>query len=288
MNSKKIFKSMAKPFLPVCVRAFFRSVSTYRSCFKRMPNLINPKTFNEKILFKMLFDRNPRLTLFADKFLVRDFVRSRLENGEQYLTHLYGVIDAPDKIDDLDLPNQFVMKPNHLSAQIKIVHDLNELERFDLMELAEKWLRRNYYYDDGYEWAYKNIKPRIMFEELLDFEGNIPDDYKFFCFNGKPEFIQIIRGRFTRLQRNVYDANFSLLPVKVGRENISEKIEAPRNFDKMLEIARSLSSGIDFIRVDLYNIAGRIVFGELTNYPNAATTKFDPSVWDLEFGKRWK
>ncbi|MCX5700300.1 MAG: ATP-grasp fold amidoligase family protein [Candidatus Omnitrophica bacterium] len=251
-----------------------------------MPNLINPQTLNEKILLKMLFDRNPKLTLFADKFLVRDFVKSRLEDTEQHLTKLYAVVDTLDKIHSLNLPNQFVMKVNHLSGGVKIVRDFKglecgELERFAEVHLNENWHRSHQ------EWCYKNIKPCIIFEELLDFEGNLPDDYKFFCFNGNPQFIQIDRGRFIKHQRNIYDLSLSLLPVRFCYENFQDKVSVPKNFDKMIEIAKRLSKGTDFIRVDLYNINGRIIFGELTNYPEAGLGKFDPSFWDKEFGSYW-
>lgn len=252
-----------------------------------MPNLINPKTFNEKILLKILCDRNPKLTLLQDKFLVRDFVKLRLENGEQHLTKLYAVVDSPAKICEFDLPKQFVMKPNHMSGLVKIVHDFKMLELGELEKHAEICLEKNYYFN-YYEWAYKNIKPRIIFEELLEFEGNTPDDYKFFCFNGKPQFIQIDKGRFTKHQRNFYDLNLSLLPVRLDYENFQDKVTTPKNFNKMIEIAKKLSKETDFIRVDLYNINGRIVFGELTNYPCVGLKKFEPSSWDTKFGSYWK
>ena len=111
---------------------------------------------------------------------------------EQYLTKIYAVVDTPVKIRSLNLPDQFVMKANHLSGQIKIVRDLKRIACSELESLAEGWLQANYYYH-GNEWAYKNIKPRIIFEELLDVKGDTPDDYKFFCFNGNPRFIQIDR-----------------------------------------------------------------------------------------------
>jgi hypothetical protein len=124
INMNKILNPLVKPLLPICFKFFPASkcIKTYKHVFGRLPNVIKPKTFNEKILRKMLFDRNPRLTLFADKFLVRDFVKSRL-GDDKYLTELYGVVDSPAKIRDLNLPDRFVMKPNHLCNTIKIVRD---------------------------------------------------------------------------------------------------------------------------------------------------------------------
>lgn len=288
MNIKKMLKVIINPFLPICFKVFpeLKCINDYRYNFGRMPNLINPKTLNEKILRKMLFDRNPRLTIFADKFLVRDFVKSRL-GEDSYLTKLYGVVDNPAQISGLSLPNQFVMKPNHLSGQIKIINDFMSLAPDELEKLAETWLRMSHYRYHN-EWAYKNIKPRIIFEESLEFEMKIPDDWKFFCFRGEPRFIQIDRSRFVKHKRNIYNLSFSLLPVNLVWENIQEKIVIPQNFEKMLEIARKLSAGVDFIRVDLYNVNGRIVFGELTSYPGAGLEKFAPSSWDAKFGSYWK
>lgn len=288
-NVEKRLTAIFRPFWRVLIAETLKKIENikyYRRVFERMPNLINPKTFNEKILLKILFDRNPKLTLFADKVLVRDFVRSRL-GGDEYLTKLYAVVDNAAEISGLNLPNRFVMKPNHLSGKIKIVGDFGSQSVDELKELAERWLKINYYYA-GNEWAYKNIKPKIMFEELLEFDGKIPDDWKFLCFNGEPRFINIDRDRFIKHKRNNYDVNLSLLPVEYGFENFQEKVDVPPAFDKMLEIARKLSSESDFIRVDLYNINGRILFGELTSYPGAGLTKFEPSSWDITFGSYWK
>jgi len=289
MSLKEILKPIVKLPLQFCFKTFpeLKCIDRYRLKFGRLPNLITPQTFNEKLLLKKLFDRNPKLTLFADKYLVRDFVKSRLGCPEQYLTKIYAVIDTPVKICDLNLPNQFVMKANHLSGQIKIVRDFKGIKYSELEHLAEVWLQANYYYH-GNEWAYKNIKPRIIFEELLDAKGDTPDDYKFFCFNGNPRFIQIDRGRFTKHQRNIYDLELCLLPVRLVYENFPGKVDLPENFDKMIEIAKKLSKETDFIRVDLYNLNGRVIFGELTNYPEAGTGRFYPPSWDKEFGSCWK
>lgn len=284
MNFKKMLKLIPGPLFPHRLKA----ILVYRREFGRMPALLNPRTFNEKILRKRLFDRNPKLTLFADKLLARGFVESRLKEGSQYLTKLYAVVDSPVEIHTLRLPKQFVMKPNHLSGAVKIVRDLNSLSTGELETLATAWLRTNHF-DLAYEWAYKHIKPRVLFEELLEPEGGIPDDWKFFCFDGRPRFVHIDRGRFGRHQRNIYDLNLSLLPVLgSGLQNFRTKMDTSPNFDTMLEIAARLSTGSDFVRVDLYNIRGRIVFGELTNYPAAGFGKFDPPSWDLTFGSYWQ
>ncbi|MGH2471044.1 MAG: ATP-grasp fold amidoligase family protein [Candidatus Limnocylindria bacterium] len=235
----------------------------------------------------MLFDRSPRLTFFADKVAVRDYVRDRL-SGTEHLTTLYAVIGEAAEVRDLELPAQFVMKPNHLSHAVKLVRG-GAFDRAEFEALAASWFQRNYFYELG-EWAYRDIKPRVLFEELLDPDGETPVDYKFHCFDGEPRFLSLISGRFGRLTLDLYDMDFRPVPARFEDLPVSvpQATVPPPNFVQMLEIARRLSAGVGYVRVDLYNIAGRIVFGELTNYPGAGLLKFDPPVWDRIYGDFWR
>ena len=283
-------RRVIKPLLPVCYRVFpaSKNIKRYMNTFGHFPNFINPKTFNEKVERKILFDRNPMLAVFADKLRVREYVTSKLGDDE-CLTKLYAVVASPSDIGRLTLPQKFVMKPNHASGFVRIVQDASKIAPGELEELATKWLDVDYYKDVTQEWAYRNIKRRIMFEELLQVNGSVPDDFKFYCFRGEPRWFHVAHDRFGTLRVNSYDLNLSKLPVRIEPyENFSEKLEAPSNFDKMLEVAKRLSSGTDFLRVDLYSVSGRIVFGELTNYPSNARTVFDPPEWDLRCGSYWK
>jgi hypothetical protein len=290
LSAWRFARPIVKPLLPVCFKIFpaTRNIKRYRRAFRRMPNIFRPRTFNEKIQRRILFDRNPRLTLFADKLLVRGFVKSRL-GDDKYLTELYAVVASAAEIEQLRLPAKFVMKPNHLSDAVRFVTGHPSVLPEELESLAAKWLRMNFY-DVYQEWAYKNIKPCIMFEELLEDDGKVPDDYKFFCFDGEPRFFYYYKDRHGEEPgMNFYDLDMSLLPVRMkGIKNFNEEFRAPPNFEKMLEIARGLSAGVDFVRVDLYNIHGRIVFGELTNYPTNGRIEFTPPEWDLKFGSYWK
>jgi hypothetical protein len=243
----------------------------------------------EKVLVRLLVDRSPRLTLFADKVAVREYTRDRLGSTE-HLTTLYAVIDEPSEIRDLELPAQFVMKPNHLSNAVKIVKNGLTVDRADLEALAASWFRRNYFHEFG-EWAYRDIKPRVLFEELLDPEGGTPVDYKFHCFDGEPRVLSLISGRFSRGQTaDLYDMEFQPVPARTADLPLSvpQGTVPPPNFAQMLEIARKLSAGVEYVRVDLYNISGRIVFGELTNYPAAGLLKFEPRLWDRTYGDFWR
>ena len=274
--------------LEACYSVFpaLRCVNQYRRTFGRMPNILNPRTFNEKTIRKKLFDRNPRLTLFQDKLLARRFVESRL-GSDKYLPQLYAVSVSPQEIRHLHLPTSFVMKPSHLSGDIKIVYDSRSIVDGELDRLSSKWLRQNLYKLSG-EWAYKNIRPRIMFEELLNLRGSIPDDFKFFCFRGEPRFLEVHKRRFVDHRCNFYDLNLTLLPVRQKSFlNFEEEQEVPPGFEEMLEVCRMLSKGVDFVRVDLYNIDGRILFGEFANYPGGGCERFEPPTWDLKFGGFW-
>jgi hypothetical protein len=278
-----------KPMLPAFYKIFpaLKNIKRYTDTFGRMPNIIRPRTFNERIQRRILFDRNPRLKTFADKPLVRKYLRSRLAGGN-YLTELYAVVYSPAEIGRLRLPSRFVMKPNHASGMTKIVMDSSKALPGELEELAAGWLSVNYY-DVTQEWAYKGIKPRILFEELLEVDGDLAYDYKFFCFDGEPHFFYVVKGRLRGPKINFYDLNLSLLPVRIEEyENFSDEVRFPPNFDVMLEVSRRLSAETDFLRVDMYNLNGRIVIGELTNYPANGRTKFVPREWDLKFGTYWR
>lgn len=240
------------------------------------------------MLVRLLFNRNERLTLFADKVAVRDYVRNRL-GGTEHLTTLYGVIDKPSQIRGLELPPAFVMKPNHLSHAVKIVDGDSDVDTAELEKLAASWFRRNYFHELG-EWAYRDIKPRVLFEELLDPVGGTPVDYKFQCFDGEPRFLSLITGRFGGHQTlDIFDMEFKPVPARLEGVPVSVPQAAlrPPNFDQMLAIARKLSAGVGYVRVDLYNINGRVVFGELTNYPGAGLLKFLPPIWDRIYGDYW-
>jgi len=285
----RIVRPIVRPLLPFCYKVFpaSKNIKRYRDTFGRLPNVIRPRTFNERIQRKILFDRNPRLALFADKLRVREYVRSIL-GDDQCLTKLYAVVTSAAEIGQLRLPAKFVMKPNHLSGMVKIVTDSTTVLLRELDGLAAEWLRMNYY-DTTQEWAYKNIERRVMFEELLEVDGEVAPDFKFYCFRGEPRFVHVTRDRFTELKVNMYDLNLSLLPVKMGdTDNFHGELKAPPNYNRMLEVARRLSAETDFLRVDLYNINGRIVVGELTNYPSNGRTEFQPPEWDLKYGSYWR
>lgn len=264
-------------------------VGRYVRHFRKLPRLRRPRTFQEHVLAKLLFDRDPKLTLFADKYAVRGYV-ARILGGEQNLTTLYAAVDRADAIGGLSLPNRFVMKPNHLTGRVRIVKDLASIDRGELEALAAQWLRDNLGLQNG-EWAYRDIRPRILFEELLEWEGRPPNDYRFWCFGGEPRMVVVNRDFLGSDPTGTsYDIHFRLLPMRQvgGRSrHVSLQEKPPPNYPEMVQIARKLSAGTDFLRVDLYNLGGSIVFGELTNYPASGLRKFDPPSWDVTLGGYW-
>jgi hypothetical protein len=252
----------------------------YIAQFGRFPNLFIPKTFNEIILKKLLFDRDPRLTLFADKIAVRAYVQERL-GTDAYLTKLYGVYDTFAEIDCDAMPQQFVLKPNHGSAWSRIIRNWGAVDKEQLAAEADGWLKKNYGLLFN-EWAYIHIPPKLLAEELLAEEQ--PIDYRIVCFHGCPRIIYTRIVRNGQKYINMYDMHWNLFPVRYGFP-VFPDLAPPSKLDELIKIATTLAHGTDFIRVDLYQIGERIVFGELTNYPNGGQLEFDPPEWDRLFGQ---
>jgi hypothetical protein len=247
------------------------------------PDLDDPVTFNEKVLWRILNDRSPLLPQVTDKVTVRRFVASRV--GEDYFTRRYAVVERAAELDWRALPRSFVIKPNHGSGWTRIVRDKSTADPLEILVAAQSWLRANYY-RKGREWAYRNIQPRLIVEGLLLEDGQIPRDYKLFCFHGEPLVIQVTSGRFTHHTRTLYDTAWRRLPFELLYP-AGPDILRPKGLPEMLRVARALSQPFDFLRVDLYHIDGRVYFGELTCYPGNGTEPFRPAGFDAELGAWW-
>lgn len=239
----------------------------------RTPDLVHPATYNEKLLWLMIYWRSPEAARCADKYEVRDYVKRRC--GEEILVPLYGVYRSADEIDYSRLPQEFILKATHGSGWNLICTDKNGFDKKQAAHEMNRWLTRNYYYYSR-EWVYRDIQPRIICEKLLTAEnGKLPDDYKIFCFNGVPRIIQVDSDRFTRHIRNFYDTGWNFLDYAVAFPNDKSKIKKkPERLDDMLEIARKLSSGFPQARIDLYHTENKIYFGEITFFHGGATEKF--------------
>jgi len=255
----------------------YKIITQYRSTFGRLPRLIRPTTFNEWIQRSKLVRRGMRYQCFADKLLVRDFVKEKI--GEDVLTRVFWTGVDLSRAKDLPLPRKFVIKSNNGSGKNLIVRDASLFDWEEAIPIANAWLASDHstYFA---EWQYRWIQPRLFVEEFLeDQDGNIPTDYKFFCFDGRVQIVQVDLDRFNKHTRALLNRKFELLPFHFQYPGPLEKISRPENFDYMIKIAEALSAGECFIRVDLYDV-GRPIFGELTLYPEAGLGKFEPPEWD--------
>ena len=253
----------------------------YRLTMGRKLDLNNPETFNQKLQWLKLYDRKPEYTQMVDKYEVRKYIKEII--GEEYLIPLLGVYDSFEEIDFDNLPDEFVLKPNHTSGNVFICKDKSKIDYKKLKKEVNRWLKREYYWLHR-EWPYKNVKPRIICEKyLVDESGKELIDYKFMCFNGVVKCIFVFSNRYspTGLNIDIYDVNWNLMPF--GRPNIAStgvKIPKPKNFQKMIQYAEKLAVNIPFIRVDFYEVNGHLYFGELTFYPASGFGRFAPEYYD--------
>ncbi|HUI16241.1 MAG TPA: ATP-grasp fold amidoligase family protein [Alphaproteobacteria bacterium] len=260
---------------------------TFRETFGRELDLDNPRTLNEKIAYKILFDRRPLLTLISDKIRVRDYVAQKV--GPACLKRLYQVCRTSRQIDWQALPPSFVIKANHGSGMNAFVPDKSKADPERLLPTVEGWLDINYYHACRREWSYRDIVPSLLIEELLaDAREHVPTDYRFYVFDGLAAYLHVTFDRFSNPRSNFYERNLNRLNVRLLYPNNDGHVVFPENIEDMFVLADRLGHGLDFVRVDLYNIQGRIVFGELTNYPGAGLDRFHPPEYDGIIGARWR
>ena len=286
MNRDKVMTFLKKSLRFLPDKSYIKLY--YRLRVGRKLNMDNPTTLNEKLQWMKFNYRFPLQTIVSDKYLVRDYVENKI--GIEYLIPLYGNWLNFDDIDFDALHDQFVLKCNHDSGGLAICKDKKTFDQENAKKKINKSLKDNFFYI-GREYQYKNIIPRIICEKFISDNGNVPMDYKIYCFNGKPDVILVCKNRFRndshRAQYLYFDQNWNFVPLNKGDE-LSENpnIEKPKNLDKMLSIARKLSEDFIFARIDLYNIEGKIYFGEITLTPNSG---FDPDITeetDLYFGNK--
>lgn len=284
-------------------------MKAFKAAMGKHLNLENPETFNEKLQWLKLYDRRPEYTMFVDKYRVRDYIASEL--GREYLIPLLGVWNRAEDIDFDTLPNRFVLKCNHNSGLgMYICEDKSKLSDKDIKRIKRnlnKGLRQNYYLT-GREWPYKDVPRKIIAEQYMEVKtiessGNdsvVPTstlsatnrnglpDYKVHVFNGKARFILVCSQRFsaTGVREDFFDLNWNHLGVKRPAIPLSEvPIPKPTSFDKMIEFAERLASGIPFVRIDFYDIDGTLKFGEMTFFPASGMEAFEPESFDITFGQ---
>lgn len=244
----------------------------------------NPKSFNEKLQWLKVYNKNPQHTMLVDKYEVREYIKKII--GEEYLIPVIAVYDKVSDIDFDALPDSFVLKCTHGSACNIICSDKSKLDVKAAKKKLKKWMKINYYYLSR-EWPYKNVKPRIVCEKFMkDDTTNDLKDYKFFCFEGKVHFSFVASDRHTdEVKFNFFDSEWNDLPVENDHPRVENKIKKPVNYEKMIELAEQLSKDELFLRVDFYEINGRIYFGELTYYHGGGFLAFKPEEYDYKFGE---
>jgi hypothetical protein len=266
-----------------CLPDHYIQSTEFKRVFGRRLDWNCPKTFNEKIHWLMRFYRWPIMTQLADKYAVRQYIANTI--GPQHLKKLYGTWEDPLLIDFAPLPPSFVLKVTWGSGQNIICRDKSTLDIDQTRTQLRQWMNRGMYWLYR-EWAYKDISPRIICEEFLEDEaGNIPADYKFFCFNGEPEFIQVVTNRFSNHRRHIFDLTWKALPFNIEYSTNYGEIPKPATLETMISAARTLSHGFPFVRVDFYSIGARIIFGEMTWYPEGGFVHFVPHSFDRTLGE---
>jgi len=255
----------------------------YRLGMGKKLNIENPVTFTEKLQWLKLHNINPLYSRMVDKFRAREIVSGII--GEKYLVPLLGVWDKFEDINFKALPDEFVLKTTHDSGTVLICRDKTVFDFSYARQVLNKALKKNYFYKSR-EYPYKNAIPRIIAEKLLKPQNQYGlNDYKFFCFNGKPEFLLVVTNEGNMKFNSWFDINFNPLPFNTGFPAPSNPPQKPENFTEMITIAEELSVNLLHIRIDLYNIDGKIYFGEFTFHHAGGLIKLDPPIWDKKLGE---
>ena len=252
-------------------------------CGKRL-NLKSPISFNEKLQWLKLYDRKPHYPEMVDKHEAKKYVAKII--GDEYIIPTLGVWNRFGEIDFDSLPNRFVLKCTHNSGCIVVCKDKSTFDIKKAETIIKVSLKENFYYSTS-EWVYKNLQPRIIAEEYMEDSTGELRDYKFFCFDGVPKALFIATDRLNKNEDtkfDFFDMDFEHLPFRGGHPNANKPIACPLSFEEMKEIAKELSKGIPHVRVDLYDVDGKVFFGELTFFHWGGIAPFDPPEWNDIFG----
>lgn len=255
----------------------------WRLVFGKSIDLKNPETFNEKIQWLKIHDRKDMYIKLVDKYEAKKNVIESI--GEDYVIPTIGIYDKFEDINFDELPSQFVIKCTHDSGGLVVVKDKSKMNLREIRKKISKSLKRNYYYH-GREWPYKNVKPRIIIEKYME-DDNADEltDYKVMCFGGKAKMIFTCTERFgDGLKVTFFDLDWNKLPFERHYPASKKDIPKPKNLKKMIELSEKLAEGIPFVRIDWYEINGKLYFGEYTFYPGSGFEEFTPEEWDKKLG----
>lgn len=249
-------------------------------------DFIHPRTFNQKLQWLKIYDRNPKYTMMVDKYAVKEYISGII--GKQYIVPTLGVWEHFDDIDFTSLPNQFVLKTTHGGGGLGIVlcDDRGTLDKATAKHNLEKTLKMDIYRNLR-EWPYKNVPHRIIAEQMLvSSDGKPVNDYKFFCFNGNVKVFKVDYDRFVEHHANYYDREGNLLPfgeADLPPQDVPSLV--PANYKTMITLAEKIAKDIPFLRIDFYDVNGKIYFGETTFYPASGLGRFTDERWDEKLGE---
>jgi len=282
----RLFRKI-KEFITYRQDRAFTDKQYWQFMHKKM-NWTNPQTLNEKIQLYKLSKDMEGLWPYADKLAVRKIVKKRV--GSKILNKVYGIWKSASEINFKKLPKRFVLKTNHGSAMYIVIKDKSTINEEGVRHMLNYWLNINYYEWYGKERQYNLIVPKIFCERYLEDKNKKLFFLLFFCFDGQVHFIHFTVDRFTNHKRkNFYDRNWKRLPFTLGPLPSSDKkYPKPKNLSKMIDVAEKLSSGLKLARVDLYNVDGKIYFGEITLTPGNGMDIFHPVKYDRHYGSLFK
>lgn len=284
-NPRRSILNQFEKIAPIVPDKLYLRVKFYLRMGERL-HLKHPKTYNEKVQWLKMYGRQPINKIMADKYLVKDYITKQL--GEGYVIPLLGVWDSPDEINFDTLPDRFVLKCNHNSGRgMCICKDKSKLDIESVKEELRIGLKEDYFVRSR-EKAYQNIPRKIIAEAFME-DNTTKDlrDYKFFCFNGEPKVLFVATGRELgehEVKFDFFDMDYKHLPITNGHPNANPYPEKPKSFEEMKQLATKLSEGIPHVRVDFYEVNGKVYFGEFTFSHWSGMTPFEPKEWDRIFG----
>lgn len=258
----------------------------YFKRFKRILHLRKPKRFTEKIMWYKLFYHDNLMTICADKYRVREYIKEK--GVGDILVPLFKVYNTPDEIKIDELPCQFILKGNNGSETNLVVRDKSKITEKYIRHIVSGWMANNQVITLGKEWCYQNIEFKITVEQLLESEGEDGiDDYKFLCFNGRVHYIWVDKNRFTSHTRTFFDRDWNVINVESDHPAASFSIDKPWGFERMLHIAEDIGKDFPFARVDFYSVNKKVYFGEITFYPWSGMVQFQPDSFDFDMGDKF-
>lgn len=295
--AQKIYRVIKNPYILISklIKGRFKFIGDktylsilYRASLNEKIDFQNPLTYNQKLQYLKLNDRESFYKKMVDKYEVRKVIEKII--GKEHLVKCYGVWNKVEDINFNILPDKFVIKCTHDSGSVIIVRNKNDIDLKKVKKKVNKWLKKDYFWVSR-EWPYKNIRPRVIIEELLEAEENDQiRDYKFFCFSGVPKYLYIASDRNKgekHVKFDYFDIDFNRLDlVQTSHPNSKVSPKKPKCYNQMTSIASKLSKGIPHVRIDLYEVKGKVYFGEFTFYHHGGFVPFEPPTYDRLWGEQ--